>query len=156
MKFLVQSSSWGGYKGLIELCCMPLGGGGAGGWPGLPCSRCIHRARWVAKSMYCIEMYLFFDQASLTGRKANCVRCAAVFVSLIWRRAVVVRWARKSSLNFLEALRIYPDHPTVALYSATSGISIRGTNRPRLRQENRAGFKREMAQIWRLRGRRAA
>ena len=105
------------YKELIQLCYVFLGGqldGLVFRAPGA-----FHQARWMAKAIYCIKMALFMRQASLTERKANGIRRVAVFVALLyakfWHEAVVARWAGKNDLDFLEALRIYPDRPTAAL-----------------------------------------
>ena len=81
----------------------------------------FQQARWMAKFVHCIKVALFVGQALLTGREVNGIRRVAVLVALLWHEAVVARWAGKNDLNFLEALRIYPDRPTGALSSASFG-----------------------------------
>jgi hypothetical protein len=72
----------------------------------------IHQARWMAKAIYCLKLYMFQDQFVLTAAEKKGVTEVSLFVSLIyakyWNEAPLADRAPQNDINLLCQLRIYP------------------------------------------------
>jgi len=82
---LLESHPREDYKELIHLCLIFLGGYEASAVsfrsPGA-----FHQTRWMAKAIYCLKLYLFQDQFTMTTKDRKGVTEMALFVSLVYTR----------------------------------------------------------------------
>jgi len=73
----------------------------------------FHHARWMAKAIYSIKIFLFQQQFSLTAKEKRNVKELALFVSLVyvrfWHEAPLPIRAPLNDLLLLEELRKYPN-----------------------------------------------
>lgn len=71
----------------------------------------FHHARWMAKAIYCLKIYLLRDQFQLTARELNGIRDICQFIVRLyvkaWFLAPLAALAPNHDLNFLIALRNY-------------------------------------------------
>lgn len=100
------------HREVAELCVLVLGGA-------LSTDRRIrrpgamHQARWMAKAIYCLKMYLFRQQVLLTAKEKTGLLRMVLFVSFIyakaWFRAPMSTSAPAHDLRFIISLNSYPD-----------------------------------------------
>ena len=71
--------------------------------------RAMHRARWMSKAIYVLEIYLFWDEFPLVASEKNMIRRLSIFVSSIyifgWYNAPFSIQGPRNDLMFLEKLR---------------------------------------------------
>ena len=111
-RFLDQAQPRDDYRELLELCVIALGGVPK---HGIRFSRpgALHRARWMAKGIYAVKIFLFRRQFRLTVSEAQGIRRCALFVvrtyAAAWFRTPLAAAAPALDLAFVNALRAYPD-----------------------------------------------
>ena len=100
------------YKEFLELVIIFLGGSPPRGVhfmaPGA-----IHHARWMAKALYALKIYLFREQFKLTAYETRGIRDVSLFIVRLYVRA----WftapdavsAPRNDLGFLQSLKRYED-----------------------------------------------
>lgn len=106
------------YRELLELVIVFLGGIPPRGVhfraPGA-----IHHARWMAKALYALKIYLFRDQFKVTPYEARGIHDVCVFIVRVYVRA----WftapdavsAPRHDLGFLQSLKAYESiHPAIS------------------------------------------
>lgn len=110
------------YRELLELIIIFLGGDPPRGTrfmaPGA-----IHHARWMAKALYALKIYLFRDQFKLTAYETSGIRDVCVFIVRLYARA----WftapdaiaAPYNDLRFLQCLKRYE-----GIHSAISKAAV--------------------------------
>lgn len=98
------------YRELLELTIIILGGVPKRGVrfmvPGA-----LHHARWMAKSIYCLKMYIFRNQFKLTDRESSgifeiCKFVVQVYVQ-VWYEAPRAMYAPRNDLRLLTLLSGY-------------------------------------------------
>jgi len=100
------------YRELLQLCHVLLGGSfdGTSGFFRAPGA--LHQARWMAKAIYSLKMFLFRGQMKLTPREAAGLKTISVFVALVyarfWHEAPIAERAPLNDLNLLALLQEYP------------------------------------------------
>lgn len=99
------------YKEFLTLSLLFLGGGGieiSFRAPGP-----THHARWMAKAIYAIKIYLFREQFHLTSREFKNIEQFALFAVLAyvrnWNEAPQGIKAPLNDVQFLETLKSYPN-----------------------------------------------
>lgn len=106
------------YRELLELVIIFLGGSPSRGVhfmaPGA-----IHNARWMAKAIYALKIYLFREQFQLTASEARGIRDVCVFIVRLyvgsWFTAPDAVSAPRSDLEFLQNLKRYEEiHPGIS------------------------------------------
>lgn len=98
------------YAELLKLVMIFLGGTPSSGIsfraPGA-----FHHARWMAKAIYCLKMYLFRDQFVLTAREIKGIRDICQFIVRLyvkaWFTAPLAASAPNFDFNFLIELQNY-------------------------------------------------
>ena len=117
-RFLDQAQARDDYRELLEICVIALGGVPKRGirfsHPGG-----LHRARWMAKGVYLVKVFLFRGQFRLTAAEAQGFSHCALFVirtyATAWFRNPLAAAAPALNLAFVNALRAYPDkEPSMA------------------------------------------
>lgn len=72
-----------------------------------------HHARWMAKAIYALKIYLFRNQFHLTTREARNIEDLALFVSLVyvkyWNEAPLGIRAPYNDIHLLGVLKSYPN-----------------------------------------------
>lgn len=100
------------YKEFIMLCLIFLGGGDSKN-VSFRAPGAYHLARWMAKAIYCLKLFMFQSQFSMTDKEKQCVKDMALFVSLIyvrfWHEAPLGIKASLNDVQLLEALGSYPN-----------------------------------------------
>ncbi|KAG0712096.1 hypothetical protein GWK47_019195 [Chionoecetes opilio] len=98
------------YHELLVLSYRFLGGQVQGGFrqPGA-----YQNARWMAKAIYALKMFMFRHQLDLTAREEGGLRRLRLFISLAyvkqWNEAMVSNRAPLNDLEFLHLPEAYPD-----------------------------------------------
>jgi len=73
----------------------------------------MHQARWMAKAIYSIKIWLFRSQFKLTARECRGLLCLNIFLAKIyikfWFSASVASIAPRNDLQLLQLLSSYPD-----------------------------------------------
>lgn len=68
----------------------------------------FHHARWMAKAIYVLKIYLFREQFKLTVREKHAMCRIGLFVALyyvrFWNEAMIARYAHKNDLDFMCSL----------------------------------------------------
>jgi len=104
------------YKELIGLCLIFLGGADPAE-VSFRAPGAFHQARWMAKAIYILKLYLFQHQFSLTSKEKNSVKELALFVSLVyvrfWHEAPLGIKAPLNDMQLLESLTNYPNRTIV-------------------------------------------
>jgi hypothetical protein len=99
------------YEELLHLSLLFLGGGNSNQLIRAPGA--IHHARWMAKAIYVLKIFLFQAQFKLTKREVKCVTDFALFVSLVytrqWNEAPLAVRAPYNDLHLLSILKNYPN-----------------------------------------------
>src|SRR5688572_18699395 len=71
-----------------------------------------HRARWMAKAIYAMKIFLFKTQFKLTARESKKITDLALFFSLVyvkqWNEAPRRIRAPLNGIKFLSVLKTYP------------------------------------------------
>lgn len=71
----------------------------------------LHRARWMAKTIYCFKLFMFKDQFKLTKRELKAITEICVFVVIIyvkyWFQAPVASSAPRNDLWLLKNLKSF-------------------------------------------------
>lgn len=71
----------------------------------------LHRARWMAKAMYCLKIFLFKHQFKLTGKEEEAVRDICIFTVMIyikyWFQAPAGWSAPRNDLQLLKDLTAF-------------------------------------------------
>ena len=114
------------YREIIELSIVVLGGEPRRGIhiarPGA-----IHRARWMAKVIYALKMYLFRDQEVLNLRKKDIstikrfVEFSIAIYVVPWSKARCAASAPAQDLDLLKSLLAYPDREISEATSTSFG-----------------------------------
>ncbi|KAK0045406.1 hypothetical protein Bpfe_025132 [Biomphalaria pfeifferi] len=72
-----------------------------------------HHARWMAKAIYALKIFLFKTQFKLTVRESQNITHLALFVSLVyvkqWNEAPLAIRAPLNDIEFLSNLKTYPN-----------------------------------------------
>lgn len=101
------------YLELLNLCRLFLGSSELAVEAKFRAPGALHQARWMAKAIYCLKMYLFQDQFHLTAAEKRSVTELSLFVSLIygryWNEAPMAERAPLNDANFLEQVKSYPN-----------------------------------------------
>jgi hypothetical protein len=75
----------------------------------------FHQARWMAKAIYALKIYLFREQFNLTARERKAMCSIGLFVALYyvryWNEALIARYAPKNDLDFMCNLESKPTRP---------------------------------------------
>lgn len=104
------------YRELLKLCYIFLGGtsGEQSQEVSFRCPGAMHNARWMAKAIYSIKMFLFKGQLTLTANEKAGLATISLFVSIIyaryWHEAPLAHHAPFNDLQLLTALHEYPVH----------------------------------------------
>jgi hypothetical protein len=110
------------YEEFLKLCLIFLGGE-RGARVSFRAPGAFHHARWMAKAIYSIKIFLFQKQFSLTAKEKHGVKELALFVSLVyvrfWHEAPLPIRAPLNDLLLLEELNKYPNR-RVAMAASTS------------------------------------
>jgi hypothetical protein len=65
----------------------------------------FHQARWMAKAIYALKIYLFREQFNLTVHERKAMCSIGLFVALYyvryWNEALIARYAPKNDLDFM-------------------------------------------------------
>jgi hypothetical protein len=73
----------------------------------------LHQARWMAKAIYCLKMYMFQDQFVLTTAEKKGVTEISLFVSLVycryWNEAPIAERAPLNDANLIQQIKNYPN-----------------------------------------------
>ena len=71
----------------------------------------FHHARWMAKALYCLKIYLFKHQFSITAEEETGIRDICIFLATFyikpWIRATMTAEAPRQDLEFLQKLYAY-------------------------------------------------
>jgi len=113
------------YKELLELCRIFLRG-----YPDVNEAKPLFRApgafnhaRWMAKAIYSLKIYLFQKQFSLTAKEKRGIQELVLFVSLIyirfWHEAPLAVKAPLNDLLLLSEIQKYPNKAVVQAASTT-------------------------------------
>lgn len=98
------------YKELLELTIVFLGGVPERGIR-FRAPAGLHRARWMAKAIYSLKIYLFRDEFKLSKQEENGIRQVCMFVVKCyvssWFQAASAPFAPKNDLQLLKALKQY-------------------------------------------------
>jgi hypothetical protein len=101
------------YEELLKLCLIFLGGMDASSIVTFRAPGAFHHARWMAKAIYSIKIFLFQQQFSLTAKETHNVKELALFVSLVyvrfWHEAPLPVKAPLNDLLLLDELGKYPN-----------------------------------------------
>ena len=69
----------------------------------------FHHARWMAKSIYAIKIFLFRSQFKLTANELKAMKQISLFVSLVyataWNEATLPSYAPFNDIQFLRHLK---------------------------------------------------
>ena len=111
-RFLDNKHPRDDYRELLELSIIVLGGipkrGVRINRPGA-----LHRARWMAKAIYLVKIYLFRTQFRLTASEKTGIQRAVTFVVstyvMAWFKATLPASAPAQDLGFLKSLLSYKD-----------------------------------------------
>ncbi|XP_057710018.1 uncharacterized protein LOC130927913 [Corythoichthys intestinalis] len=114
------------YRELLELVIIFLGGSPPRGVhfriPGA-----IHHARWMAKALYALKIYLFREQFKLTAHENKGIRDVCVFIVplyvRVWFTAPDAVSAPRHDLWFLQSLKMYEDINPAISKAAVSKFS---------------------------------
>lgn len=97
------------YKELLELVIVFLGGTVPGFSFKIPGA--FHHARWMAKAIYCLKIFLFRNEFGMTQCDENGIRDICIFVTTlyikVWIQAPVAAEAPREDLSFLKSLYSY-------------------------------------------------
>jgi len=73
----------------------------------------LHQARWMAKAIYCLKIYMFQDQIILTKSEKKGVTEISLFVSLVycryWNEAPIAERAPLNDANLIQQIKNYPN-----------------------------------------------
>jgi hypothetical protein len=99
------------YRELLWLCHVFLGGS----LEGMSCFRvpgAMHQARWMAKAIYSLKIFLFRGQMKLTTHEVAGMKTISLFVSLVygryWHESPIPERAPLNDFNLLALLHKYP------------------------------------------------
>ena len=77
-----------------------------------------HNARWMAKAIYCIKIYLFQDQFVITAKEKKGITDISLFVAFIygqfWNEAPLAERAPFNDAKLLQGIQEYPNR-TIAI-----------------------------------------
>ena len=126
-RFLDHAQPRDDYRELLELCIIALGGvpkcGIRFSRPGT-----LHRARWMAKGIYAVKVFLFREQFRLTAAEAQGIRRCALFVvrtyAAAWFRTPLAAAAPAMDLAFMNALHAYPDKELSKATDSVFGLHL--------------------------------
>ena len=111
IKAIKRKSPRDDYRELLQLCHVFLDGTSLGE----TCFRApgaMHNARWMAKAIYSLKMYLFRGQIKLTTSESAGLTSISLFVSLVyaryWHEAPLAERAPFNDYNLLVLLHDYP------------------------------------------------
>lgn len=100
----------GDFKELIELCIMFLGVGAEKKFKIHP-PGAMHQARWMARAIYSLKMFLFRSQLALSVEEESALRDISLFIATVyvipWLRCSGAVKAPKQDLCFLKSLKSY-------------------------------------------------
>lgn len=84
----------------------------------------FHQARWMAKAIYVLKIYLFKAQFQLTVREVRAMRSLGLFIALsyvkYWNEAMIARYAPKNDLDFMCHLQSGLPDPSLAEIALTA------------------------------------
>lgn len=99
------------YQECLRLSLIFLGGGS--GDEKFHAPGPTHHARWMAKGIYALKLYLFREQFKLTKRESKNIKDLALFVSLVyikyWNEAPLGIQAPQNDIKLLCVLKTYPN-----------------------------------------------
>jgi hypothetical protein len=99
------------YMELLNMCVVFLGGPDKSSVkfraPGA-----TNHARWMAKAIYCLKLYMFQDQFKLTKSEQAAVTNISLFVSMVysefWNEVPLAHKAPLNDLRFLRSIQSFP------------------------------------------------
>jgi hypothetical protein len=98
------------YKELLQLTIIFLGGVPSKGIS-FRAPAGLHRARWMAKAIYCFKLFMFKDQFKLTKRELKAITEICVFVVVVyvrcWFQAPAASSAPRNDLWLLKQLKSF-------------------------------------------------
>ena len=101
------------YLELLKISLLFLGGDADAGSFRFRAPGAMHHARWMAKGIYAIKIYLFRHQFKLTKKESKNILDFALFVSLAyvkyWNEAPIGVRAPYNDIQFMNVLKRYPD-----------------------------------------------
>lgn len=107
-KQLSDSQPRDDYKELLNLTIIFLGGVPNKGIT-FRAPACLHRARWMAKAIYCLKLFIFRDQFKLTKKEHKAITEICVFVVTIyvrcWFQAPLATSAPMNDMWLLKSLK---------------------------------------------------
>lgn len=113
------------YLELLHLCLIFLGGSTTSSEMNVKfrAPGATHNARWMAKAIYCIKIYLFQDQFVITAKEKKGVTDISLFVAFIygqfWNEAPLAERAPFNDAKLLQRIQEYPNR-TIANNAAKS------------------------------------
>lgn len=100
------------YRELLQLCFVFLGGELENG-PNFRAPGAVHRARWMARAIYALKIFLFRGEIKLTTREMKGLADFSVFVALLygrfWHEAPAAERAPLNDITLLSLLSTYPN-----------------------------------------------
>jgi hypothetical protein len=100
------------YLELLNLCHVFLGGS-SGNTVNFRAPGAHHHARWMAKAIYCLKIYMFQEQFRLTSSEKKGITDISLFVSLIyakyWNEASLAERAPLNDATMLGEIQDYPN-----------------------------------------------
>lgn len=101
------------YLELLNLCHIFLGRPESAAEVKFRAPGALHQARWMAKAIYCLKIYLFQEQFTLTVAEKRSITEMSRFVSLIygryWNEAPLAEKAPLNGANLLALIKNYPN-----------------------------------------------
>ena len=111
------------YLELLSLCLIFLGGSTATSELNVKfrAPGATHNAPWMAKAMYCMNIYLFQDQFVITAKDKKGITDISLFVAFIygqfWNEAPLAERAPFNDAKLLQRIQEYPNR-TIAINAA--------------------------------------
>ena len=127
MEVVNQDHQRDDYRELLELTIIYLGGVPPRGIR-IMAPGAMHQARWMAKAIYGLKVFMFRSQFNLTAREIKALRLFNLFVTLVytetWFRSSQVLEAPLNDLNFFKKIRSFGD-----IHKETSRVAAKAMER---------------------------
>ncbi|XP_029346464.1 uncharacterized protein LOC115034269 [Acyrthosiphon pisum] len=87
----------------------------------------MHQARWMSRAIYCLKIYIFRNQYSLSSSEKNSIRDICVFIVRFylkaWFSCTTAARAPANDLNFIKCLKQYENEHSKISKAAITKIS---------------------------------
>ena len=127
MEVVQQDHQRDDFRELLELTIMYLGGVPPRGIR-IMAPGAMHQARWMAKAIYGLKVFMFRSQLNLTAKETKALRLFNLFVTLVyteaWFRSSQVLEAPLNDLNFFKKIRSFGD-----IHRETSRVAAKAMER---------------------------